>query len=92
MKTFTIVTLLTVVISVLFIMAVEPIQRWLETPAVFWATVVSIITFLATMVWVWTRDKTYVLLGSPDNKRRRDLRLWAFLCSVLMILAYIIFA
>ena len=92
LKTLTIVILLTVVISVLFIIVIEPIQRWLETPAVFWASVVSILTFVATMIWVWSRDKTYVLLGSPDNKRWRDLRVWAVVCSVLMIAAYIIFS
>lgn len=89
--TFLIVANITLVLAVVVVFFVGPIQTWLAHLSLTWATILSIATFVVTIFWAWLRSKEFILLGSPDNKTWRDLRVWAVILMVVMIAIYLIF-
>ena len=86
-----IVFFITVILAGLFVVIIRPIQEWLPTLPASWAVVVSIIMILGTIGWCWYRSKNFIFQGAIDNKNWRDLRVWATVLLIVMIIIYLIF-
>ncbi len=89
--TFLFVAVITLFLAVVVVFFVGPIQIWLAKLSLTWATIISIATLVVTIFWAWFRSKEFILLGSPDEKSWRDLRLWAIILMMVMIVIYLIF-
>ena len=86
-----IVSAITVIISGLFILLIGPVQRWLPTLSTTWALVASIVLLLVTLVWSWFRSREFIFQGAIDQQSWRDLRVWATVLMLVMIVIYFIF-
>lgn len=53
------------------------------------AKIGAALLFLAVLVFAWSLPISFILQGSPDRKRWRDLRIWA---TILILSQFIIYA
>ncbi len=67
----------------------EPIDAWLGSLPMSVAMVCAIGLYLIAIVWVWTLGREFVFRGAPDQKRWRDLRIWATLVVIPYIALYL---
>ena len=64
-------------------------MTWLKDIHLIWAIVVTVAIYGIMIVWTWLRPKKFIFAGAPDNKRWRDLRIWATVLTVLQIVIYL---
>lgn len=57
----------------------------------FYAKIIAILIFLFILIVAWLLPYEFIMLGAPDKKRWRDLRLWATLLTIIQIVIYYIF-
>ena len=62
---------------------------WLASLPLWWGKVIAAVFFLAIAVWAWRRPRSYIYRGAPDDRRWRDLRVWASVLMVIQVLIYI---
>lgn len=86
-----IVSAFTIIFAGLFILLIGPIQEWLPTLSTTWGLVASIALLLVTLVWSWYRSREFIFQGAMDKKSWRDLRVWATVLMLVMIIVYFIF-
>jgi len=87
--TIVVVSLITILIAGLLIVSVGSIQKWLYNVSIFWGIVISMATFLVTAIWAWFRHKKYIFVGAVDERLWRDLRIWATILMIVMIVVYL---
>ena len=85
------VVIITFSVIALLVLAIGPIQKWMSELSIFWGFIISMVTFVVTGIWAWIRKKEYIFHGSIDAKPWRDLRIWAAILMLAMIIAYLIF-
>lgn len=56
-----------------------------------YAKIIAIVIFLFLLLITWLLPYDFILMGAPDRKRWRDLRLWATLLTALQIVIYYLF-
>jgi len=66
-------------------------NQWLNGLDLVWGKIIAVILYIVIMVWVWTLPKNYIMIGSPTNRTWRDLRIWASILMLIMILVYLKF-
>jgi hypothetical protein len=64
---------------------------WLAGLPLWWGKVIALVFFLGIAVWAWRRPRDYIYKDSPNNRRWRDLRVWATLLMAIQILLYMAF-
>lgn len=67
----------------------SPVDRLLGALPLASGKVAVALLLLVPLVWVLRLDRDFVLLGSPDESRWRDLRLWAVVVTVPYLLIYL---
>ena len=67
-------------------------NEWLQHLPLFWGKIIAVITFATMAVWAWFRPKSYIYHDAPDNRRWRDLRIWATIFMGIQVLIYLYFA
>jgi hypothetical protein len=66
-------------------------SEWLEGIPLFWGKVFAVIFFVGMIVWAWFRPRKYIYEDSPDDKRWRDLRIWATVLLSIQVALYAVF-
>ena len=66
----------------------EPLDVWLGGLPIQWALVAALGLFTLAGIWVWTLRKSFVMIGAPDQRPWRDLRIWATLVLVPYMVIY----
>ena len=64
---------------------------WLSKVPLHWGKIVTLVGFAGMILWAWFRPKTYIYQGAPDNRKWRDLRIWATFALGAQILLYALF-
>jgi len=64
---------------------------WLSGVPLYWGKVISVMGFGVMVVWTWFRPRRFVMHEAPDNKRWRDLRIWASLLLAVQAMLYLAF-
>lgn len=67
-------------------------NEWLEHLPLVWGKIIAVITFAAMAVWAWFRPRSFIYQDAPDNRRWRDLRIWASIFMGIQVLIYLYFA
>ena len=68
----------------------KPIDDWLGSLPMSVAVACAIGLFVVAGLWVWTLRREFIFRGAPDQKRWRDLRLWAMVVLLPYIAVYIL--
>jgi len=66
-------------------------SEWLAGIPLFWGKIVAVIFFVGMSVWAWFRPRKYIYEDSPDEKRWRDLRIWATVLLSIQVVLYAVF-
>jgi hypothetical protein len=66
-------------------------SEWLFSIPLFWGKIFAVIFFVGMAVWAWFRPRKYIYEDSPDDKRWRDLRIWATVLLSLQVVLYVVF-
>lgn len=66
-----------------------PIDKWLASLPMSVALGCAVGLYVAAVIWVWTLRREFIYLGAPDQKKWRDLRIWATLVVVPYVLIYV---
>lgn len=64
---------------------------WLASIPLFWGKVFAAAFFVGMIVWAWLRPRKYIYEDSPDEKRWRDLRIWASVLLGIQVILYVVF-
>jgi hypothetical protein len=64
---------------------------WAVNVPEFWARVFIILAFFVPFIFALTMKKNYIMKGSEDKKRWRDLRIWVFILVIAQTLIYAYF-
>ncbi|MDZ4858172.1 MAG: hypothetical protein SGI88_04255 [Candidatus Hydrogenedentes bacterium] len=70
----------------------DPINNFLNSVYMPWATLFSLGLFGAGMLWVFLLKKEYVNLDSPGKGILYDLRLWTVISMTPHVIVYLYFA
>lgn len=68
-----------------------PIDNWLGSLPMSVAMACALGLYAIAVIWVWRLQKEFVFRGAPDQKKWRDLRIWATLVVVPYVAVYILF-
>jgi hypothetical protein len=63
----------------------QPVDDWLGGLPMWIAVACAVGLYVVALFWTWALSRDFVYRGAPDQKRWRDLRIWA----TLVILPYI---
>ena len=66
-------------------------SEWLAGIPLFWGKIVAVIFFVGMSIWAWFRPRQYIYEDSPDEKRWRDLRIWATVLLSIQVVLYAVF-
>ncbi|MEM6703169.1 MAG: hypothetical protein AAGA81_06105 [Acidobacteriota bacterium] len=66
-----------------------PLDQLLGSLPLMTGRVAVALLLLVPLVWVLRLDREFILLGSPDRARWRDLRLWAVLVTLPYLAIYL---
>ncbi len=66
-------------------------NEFLYSIPVYWGKILAVLFFIAMAVFALKLPKKFIMQGSPDNERWRDLRLWAVVLMASQIIIYLIF-
>jgi hypothetical protein len=65
--------------------------EWLQGISLAWGKIMAMIFFGGMIVWAWFRPRSYIFAGAPDQKKWRDLRVWATVLLGVQFVLYIVF-
>lgn len=68
----------------------EPFDAWLGSLPMSVAMICAIGLYVLAAIWVWTLRKEYILIGAPDRRWWRDLRIWATLLLIPYVSIYLL--
>ncbi len=66
-------------------------SEWLAGLPLYWGKVIAVAGYIGMIFWVWVRPKSFIFHEAPDNRRWRDLRIWASVLLGIQILIYLSF-
>lgn len=66
-------------------------QEFLNGLPLWYAKIGAIIIFLIVLAAAWLLPKNFIFNGAPNNKRWRDLRLWATILVAFQLIIYTFF-
>ena len=65
--------------------------EWLKELPLYWGKIMSTAGFAGMVIWVWFRPRRFIYNEAPDQKRWRDLRIWASILLSIQIIIYLSF-
>jgi hypothetical protein len=65
--------------------------EWLQGIPLVWGKIMAAAFFVGMIVWAWLRPRSYIFAAAPDQKKWRDLRIWATVLLGIQIVLYIVF-
>jgi len=65
--------------------------NWASHVSELWARIFIITAFFIPFIFALTMKKAYILRGSDDKKRWRDLKLWVLILVIIQTLIYAYF-
>jgi hypothetical protein len=65
--------------------------NWANHVSELWARIFIITAFFIPFIFSLTMKKDYILKGSIDKKRWRDLKLWVLILVIIQTLIYAYF-
>ena len=66
-----------------------PVDNWLASLPMGVAMACALGLYGLAVIWVWTLKREFVFRGAPDQRRWRDLRVWATLVVIPYVLVYV---
>ncbi len=69
----------------------KPIDEWLGSLPMGVALACALGLYAIAVLWVWSLRREFVFRGAPDNRKWRDLRIWATLVVIPYVAVYILF-
>lgn len=67
----------------------EPLDLWLDSLPMWMAKASAVGLFVLAGIWAVSLRREFVFLGAPNQKRWRDLRIWAVLLLMLYTTVYL---
>jgi len=65
--------------------------EWLAGLPLYWGKVIAVVGYIGMIIWAWFRPRSFIFHGAPDNRKWRDLRIWASVLLGIQILIYLSF-
>lgn len=65
--------------------------EWLRGLPLFLGKIIAIVGFVGMIIWAWFRPKGFILHEAPDQRKWRDLRIWASVLLGIQIIIYLSF-
>jgi hypothetical protein len=66
-------------------------SEWLQGIPLGWGKVMAAVFFVGMIVWAWFRPRGYIFAAAPDQRKWRDLRIWATVLLGIQFVLYIVF-
>ncbi len=67
----------------------EPVDAWLGSLPMWVSMVCAVGLYVVALIWIWSLRREFVFRGAPDEKRWRDLRIWATVVVLPYIAVYL---
>ena len=65
--------------------------EWLSSLSLIWGKIIAVLFFIGMIIWALVRPHNFIFQGAPDQKKWRDLRIWASAALGIQIIIYLIF-
>ena len=66
--------------------------EWMKSVPTLAATVMTVIAYVAIIIWSWMRKKQFIYEGVSSRHWILDLRIWATAALVVQIILYVLLA
>ena len=69
----------------------ESLNNWLTGLPIGWANTITMLLFGVLLLILWSFPLQFILRDAPDQKRWRDIRIWATLLIFVQLGIYAVF-